>query len=171
MRALASATVALLGVCVTNYAVCGPDGPENPSPFIVCSPPSVPADAATLLPVSLRSGCPADDAPLDLVVRELTTGELNVSVAPGVWVARARSDADHCVALELEVPFPDGSRRWIANSHPLVDRVPAADGFCVRVNSGIPVPSTPSLGATTVRVRVIGATFAGEAELPAVIGD
>jgi len=170
MRALASA-VALLALFGSNYAICGPDGPESPPAFIVCSRPSLAADAAALSSVSLRSGCPANDAPLDLVVWESTAGELTVSVQPGVWLSLPDAPgADRCVSFDIELPFPDGSRRWIPYQSPLIDRIPSSDGYCTRVGS-VPVPSTPSLGATTVRIRVVGATFAGEVELPAVIRD
>ena len=160
---------ALLALLGSNYAICGPDGPESPPAFVVCAPPSVAADAAALSPVSLRAGCPADDAPLELLLWESTTGGLSVSVQPNVWVGRADlPGADRCVSYDIQLPFPDGSRRWIPAVNAGVDRVALSDGYCAAVGS-IPIPSSPSLGPTTVRVRVVGATFVGEAELPAVI--
>ena len=168
MRPVAPA-VALLALLGSNYAICGPDGPDNPPSRIVCSRPSAAADAAAHSTVSLRAGCPADDAPLELIVWESTTGALRVTVQPGVWIAFTDvPETDRCVSYDIQLPFPDGSRRWIPAVNAVVDRVASSDGYCAGVGS-ISIPSEPSLGPTTVRVRVVGATFVGEAELPAMI--
>ena len=171
MRPLAiigSVAVSIFGM---NYAMCGPDGPDNPSSILLCSRGADRNDAALPAVAGLRAGCPADDTPLDIdiLLPRTTTGQLLVHMRSKVWVTiPVVPEGEHCVAVDLEIPFSDGSRRWLAFEEAFVDRVPASDGFCVTL-AYYQVADQPALGPTTVRIRVVGATFAGEAELPAVI--
>jgi hypothetical protein len=170
MRALAVTAAVLFSIFGTSYAACGPDGPDNPPSFINCPRPAAPADAGERTVVTLRSGCPADDAPLEInVARQPTTGRFTAYVARGFWVELAESpDVDRCVSADVELPFADGGRRWIPYIG-AIDRVPASDGFCVFLGGSDVDGALLGPGATTVRVRVVGATFAGEAEFAANI--
>lgn len=157
MRALAITAAILLSILGTSYAACGPD--EQPSPWIVCS--GGRPDAGDRSLVTLRATCPGSDAPLYIYQGYGFT-------LWNVWVELPVSTGeDRCVDAEIEVPFADGTRGWVSADVVEVDRVRASDGFCASITHRYPPEF--ARGATTVRVRVVGATFAGEAEFAANI--
>ncbi len=167
MRAVAITAAVLVAIFMTSYATCGPDGPDNPPFTIGCPGRTIPDDAGARTPVSLRSGCWPIDVPLDIrAAPPSSTGQTSVYVAGGIWVELpAGPDLDRCVAVEIENLFADGSRRWVPYATG-IQRVATAGGYCVELGTAS-ADSPLALGPTTVRVHVVGATFAGEAEFAA----